>query len=263
MGVFRIGELAALTGILVAGSAAAGVRIHMMEGHPVVDGVYVNGHGPYRFLVDTGTTLNHLEPALAASIGLKPTFRTELITSSGSTLAAGVDGVLIAVDSLRASGQTFLFAGFDAIHQMCPEVRGILGQAFLSQFDYLLDVKGKRLEFGPREVEPEKTRVPFQTVTGRPMVPTSLGKLVLDSGANWLTLFGVKAVEISREMMTLTGSMHVGMVASRLSIEGRTFWRGKAVAIPRESDSGAAGLLPVSLFKSVYVSNSERYVVFD
>ena len=263
MNVVRIRELAALMGILVAGSAAAAVRIHIVEGHPVVDGVYVNGHGPYHFLVDTGTTQNHLDAALAKSIGLQPTFRAELITSSGVTLAPGADGVTLSLDSLNATGQTMLFAGLGAVHQAHPDVQGILGQAFLSHFDYLLDMRGKRIEFGSQQPLRKRTRVRFETVTGRPMVPTSLGAMLLDSGANWLTLFGVKAAPATREMLTLTGSIRVGMVESRLSIEGRTFWRGEAVAVAHESDSGAAGLLPVSLFKTVYVSNSERYVVFD
>ena len=259
MSTFPIGALAALTAILAAGS----VRIHIVDGHPVVDGVYVNGHGPYHFLVDTGTTQNHFDAALAKSIGLRHTFRTELITSSGVTLAPGVDGVTLSLDSLNATGQTLLFAGLEAVHAAHPDVHGILGQAFLSHFDYLLDMRGKRIEFGAQQPEPHKTRVRFETVTGRPMVPTSLGAMLLDSGANWLTLFGVKAAEVTREMITMTGSIPVGMVASRLSIGGRTFWKGDAAAVARESDSGAAGLLPVSLFKTVYVCNSQRYVVFD
>jgi hypothetical protein len=46
-------------------------------------------------------------------------------------------------------------------------------------------------------------------------------------------------------------------------IGGRTFWHGDAVAIPRPADTGAAGLMPVSLFKAVYVCNSEGYLLLD
>jgi hypothetical protein len=251
------------TTLLIAGTAGAGIRIHIVQGHPVVDGFYVNGHGPYRFLIDTGTTLNHLEPALAESIGLRPTFRTELTTSTGVSMAVGASGVRIAIDAFQADGETFLFAGLDAIHHAHPDVQGILGQDFLSRFDYLLDVRGKRLDFGKQELEATKTRVPFRTVTGRPLIPTSLGTLVLDSGATWLTLFGVEATNITRELITLTGSLKVGTVASTLSIDGRTFWHGRAVAIPHPAENEATGLLPVSLFKTVYVCNSERYVIFD
>lgn len=41
-----------------------GVRMQLRGGHPIVDGVYVNGNGPYRFFVDTGTSVNLIEANL-------------------------------------------------------------------------------------------------------------------------------------------------------------------------------------------------------
>jgi hypothetical protein len=150
MRAFRAGELAILTGILVGSPVCAAVKVQMIEGRPLVDGVYVNGHGPYRFLLDTGTTANHLDPKIARSIGFKPAFRTELISSTGITYAPGVDGIEVVLDSVRADGQRFLFAGIDVIQQIAPSVQGVLGQAFLSHFDYLLNLREKRIEFGKR-----------------------------------------------------------------------------------------------------------------
>ena len=49
----------------------------------------------------------------------------------------------------------------------------------------------------------------------------------------------------------------------RLVIEGRRIWEGDAVAIPNRNEPGVNGLLPLSMFKAVYVSNSEGYVVFE
>ena len=39
--------------------------MRVRDGRPIVDGVYVNGHGPYRFLVDTGTMRNLIDADLA------------------------------------------------------------------------------------------------------------------------------------------------------------------------------------------------------
>jgi hypothetical protein len=105
--------------------------------------------------------------------------------------------------------------------------------------------------------------MPFQYVKGRPVVVTSLGRLVLDSGANYMTRFGVRAAEETLNMITATGSVKVGTVFSKLVIDGRAVWRGEAVAVPHSPETGTDGLLPMSLFKSVYVSNSEGYVVLD
>jgi len=233
-----------------------------VEGRPVVDGVYVNGHGPYRFLVDTATTSNHIEPRLAQTIGLRATFRTELTSAVGAITALGSDGVEVAVGEARADRQEFLFAGMEVVHQLSRDIQGILGQTFLSRFDYLLDLRGKRLEFGGQS--PNGKRARFRNIDGRPAVATSLGNLVLDSGVARLILYGLDTARGDWVYMrTVAGSQMAGVVTSVLSIEGRYVWRGEAVTVPGRTEPGVAGLMPVNLFRSVYVSNSESYVVLQ
>ncbi len=261
MRILKIGGLVFVLGVCIGAPAVAAIKIQIVRDRPVMDGVYVNGHGPYQFLIDTGTTLNHLDPKVAQSIGLSPTFRTELLSSTGSTTAVGAGGVHVAVASLQADGQVFLFAGLDLIAQHFPRVQGVLGEEFLSHFDYLLDLKRKEIDFGKREPDTTKLRAAFRTVSGRPVVTTSLGPLVLDSGVTWVTLFGVSAPAATHKMLTFTGSTRVGTVASELVIGGRILWRGDALAIPPSPETEAAGLLPVRLFKTVYVCNSEGYLI--
>jgi hypothetical protein len=149
------------------------------------------------------------------------------------------------------------------IRDRWPDVQGVLGQVFLLRFDYLLDLHGKRLEIGKQDCSGTRTRM---TITnGRPMVTTSMGALVLDSGAARLTLFGAEPQTVSSSVLkTVTGSQETGMVASQaLVIEGRRIWPGQTVAVPHAPEAGVGGLLPVSLFKGIYVSNSEGYVVFE
>lgn len=47
--------------IIAAEPLFAEVIRHVRDGRPVVDGVFVNGHGPCRFLVDTGSNVNLIE----------------------------------------------------------------------------------------------------------------------------------------------------------------------------------------------------------
>jgi hypothetical protein len=252
--------------MLAAGPAGAAVKLRILGGRPVVSGVYLNSHGPYQFLLDTGTTLNHLDPRLAESIGLRPTFSTDLLTSIGTISIGGAEGIDVALGPVRAEAQTFLLGGLDTIHRSFPELQGVLGQAFLSRFDYLLDLKGQQIEFGTHEASEmpaADARSRFQTVAGRPVVSTSLGSLVFDSGAAEVTLFGARATAPTLEMFTMTGTLRVGTAWSKLVIEGRTFWRGDAIVVPHSAEKGAAGLLPASLFKAVYVSNSSGYLVFQ
>lgn len=239
--------------------------MQVRDGHPIVDGVYVNGHGPYRFLVDTGTNVNLIETNLAESIGLRATFRTELAASTGVTTVPGGDGIELVLDGGKAAEQKFLFLGLEAIHHRWPDVQGVLGQGFLSRIDYMLDLRGKRLVFGKQD--PTGTRVRFSRINGRLSFSTSLGDLVLDSGADRLVLFGVQpdiGSAIRGELRTLAGSQQIGTVFNKpLIIEGRRIWRGDALALPNRTEPGVDGLLPLSLFKAVYVCNSEGYVVFE
>jgi hypothetical protein len=239
--------------------------MQVRDGHPIVDGVYVNGHGPYRFLVDTGTNVNLIEANLARSIGLRETFRTGLAASTGATVVPGGDGIELVLEAGQAAEQKFLFLGFEAIHHRWPDVQGVLGQWFLSRFDYMLDLRGKRLVFGKQD--PSGTRARYTMINGRLSFSTSLGNLVLDSGADQLVLFGVQpdmSSGIRGELRTVAGSQQIGTVSNKpLTIEGRRIWRGDAVALPNRTEPGVDGLLPLSLFKAVYVCNSEGYVVFE
>jgi hypothetical protein len=252
--------------IVAAGSPILGdVRMQVRDGLPVVDGVYVNGHGPHRFLVDTGTNVNLIEADLAKSIGLNATFRSELATSMGVTILPGSDGIHLKLDSAIAEEQRFLFLRLEAIHQRWPDIEGVLGQWFLSRFDYVLDLRGKRLEF--RKQDRTGTRAQFRMHNGRPVVSTSLGDLVLDSGSVRLVLFGIEPdarQDDPHELKTFTGSRTIGTVFRKpLIIEGRRIWRGQAVAVPHSEESGVGGLLPLCLFKAIYVCNSEGYIVFE
>jgi hypothetical protein len=206
--------------------------------------------------------MNHLEPGLAAEAGLRPTFRTELVSSLGSTLVPGIDGVTVELGGLRADRQQLLFGGIDALQGLSGGIQGILGQTFLSQFDYQIDLRGKRLSFG--KLEAKGNRAPLHSLQGRTVVATNLGNLILDSGAARLVLFGVEALLDGQNLMrTMAGSGWVGFVPSRLTIEGQHIWRGQAVAIQKQEQPGIAGLMPIHLFRAVYVCNSEGYLVFE
>ncbi len=263
MHVLRAGRLIAVVGLLTWAPSASAAKIQIIQGHPVVDGVYVNGHGPYRFLLDTGTTSNHLDPKIAKLIGLKPTFQSQLVSPTGVTYVSGAEGIEVSLDSVHAIQQRFLFAGLDTVRQLERGVQGVLGQSFLSVFDYRLNLKAKRIEFGKREPQPTELRAAIRIAEGRPVVFTSLGPMVLDSGTGWVTLFGVTAPSATQELTTISGSMNIGTVPRELLIGGRSFWRGEALAVPQSVEPGAQGLLPVSLFKAVYVCNSEGYVSFE
>jgi hypothetical protein len=250
--------------IIAAAPLSGAVIILVREGHPLVEGVYVNGHGPYRFLLDTGSNTNLIDEKLAQSIGLKASFRSELASSTGVTVAPGSNDVQVVLDSQKSEPQKFLFLRL-AFHDRWPDVKGVLGQEFLWKLDYTLDLRAKQLTFG--KLDQPGTRIPYRLINGRMAVSTNLGALVLDSGTDRLVLFGIKAdlgVADEREMRTFTGSQKIGMAFRKLlTIEGRRIWQGAAVAIPNQPEPEVDGLLPLGLFRAIYVSNSEGYMVLQ
>jgi hypothetical protein len=227
-----------------------------------VDGVFVNGHGPYRFLLDTGTQLNHLDPKLAKSLGLRASARVEVISPFAVAQAPAAEGIEIALESVQAGNQKLVFSDLETVHQLGFDIKGVLGQDFLSHFDYLLDMGAKRLEFSKQDRA--GTRAEFLRIHGQPAVSTSLGWLLLDSGTGWVVLFGVPAAPRTNDILTLAGASKAGPVPHRpLVIGGRSIRYNELVAVAGGKDVGVAGLLPVSLFKSVYICNSEGYVVLN
>jgi hypothetical protein len=249
--------------IIAATHAFGSVKLQVRDGRPIVDGVYVNGHGPYRFLVDTGTNVNLIESGLARKIGMTTTFQVSLVSAAGSSPTSGSDGNEVMLDSVKAANQKFLLSSLDAIHNSSPDVQGVLGEWFLAQFDYTVDLRGKQLEFGTQDRP--GTRSPFRMINARPVLSTSLGDLALDSGQNRLVLFGVRPDNDSAyELHTVAGSQFVGRTYGKpLLIGGRKISDGEGIAMSNKPEAGADGLLPLNAFKAIYICNSGGYVIFE
>jgi Aspartyl protease len=251
--------------IISTGCLFGGVPLQVRDGRPIVDGVYVNGFGPYRFLLDTGSNVNLVESRIAGKTGMNAAFPVELASAGGKVRASESDGNEVTLGLVTAKEQIFVLSELDAIHHSFPDVQGVLGEVFLGRFDYMLDLRGKRLETEGQDRP--GTHVAYKLINARPVVSTSLGDLALDSGVARLTLFGVLpgiSGGNTGEFRTLAGTQRAGTVTDKpLLIDGRRIWSGDAVAISNHSEQGVDGLLPLGLFKTVYFCNSEGYVIFD
>jgi hypothetical protein len=231
-----------------------------MGGRPVVDEVFLNGQGPFRFLLDTGAQTNQVEASIARKLGLTPTFRVEMATASGTIPVAGGHVAEVSLGSATASNQEFLFTTLDGIHTLSTDIQGVLGQEFLAHFDYLLDFAGHRLVFAAPAPE-AGNRVNFAMIDGRPAIETSEGNLVLDSGTDTAVLFRASSSAPGDRIRTASGSASVSMLQNlRLRIAGREYRPASAASIP-QSSQGEDGLLPASLFRAIFFSNSSHYAI--
>jgi predicted aspartyl protease len=243
------------------------IRLNTLSGIPVVDRVFLNGNGPYRFLLDTGAQTNQVDASIARKLGLARAFQVAMVTTAGTIQVAGGRVAEVSLGPAAASNQEFLFTTLDGAHALSGEIQGVLGEQFLAHFDYLLDFAHHRVVFG--EPAPEGgNRVGFETINGCPAIETSEGKLTLDSGANLMVLYRTAASKsagpYSPTIRTAAGTASVSAIQGvRLRIAGREYHPASAVASLRTALLGDDGILPASLFHAVFVGNSGKYVILD
>jgi hypothetical protein len=140
-------------------------------------------------------------------------------------------------------------------------VQGVLGQEFLANFDYLIDLKARTLIFGMPA--PTGDHIPTRRIDGRLALATNVGNLVLDSGTDTLVLFHADTSKSPAllSIRTANGSAAVGSGSRlRIQIAGRQFLANEFLIAPW-SDVSEDGILPLGVFRAVYVSNSGGHIV--
>ena len=237
------------------------VRLRVLQGRPVVEGVFLNGKGPFRFLLDTGAQTNQVEAAVARELNLTASFRVDMVTAAGTIQVAGGRVAEVSLGTAKAQDQEFLFTGLDGVHALSASIQGVLGQEFLAHFDYLLDLRGKRLTFDC--AAPAGSRIPVVRVDGRMALRTSHGQMVLDSGTDVAILFRLTAEGKLAEINTNSGSAAAQRVSGlRMRIGDREYRAVEAAFVP-QLNSSEDGLLPAIMFRSLFISNSEGYIVIE
>ena len=198
---------------------------------------------------------------VAQELGVTATFHTHPVTAGGSRNVAGTRLAEVTLGSARAENQEFLFTGLNAVRELSKDVQGVLGQEFLSRFDYLLDLRSKTLTFGAAELSGD--RIATKLIDGRISVATGLGRLVLDSGTDTLVLFHAPTGTTDGAIKTGAGIATVRSSSSlSLRIAGRDY-RPAQSAIISQPNLTEDGLLPLNLFNAVYISNSLGYIVIN
>src|SRR5258708_4151369 len=123
------------------------VPLRVTRNYPIVDGVYINGAGPYRFLLDTGAQSSAVRSDVAERLKLRGAYRIEVLTQAGThdRVATIADRVSLGDQSVqRVELAMHDLAG---VRYLDRGIQGVLGQNFLSRFNYLLDYKNRRLVF--------------------------------------------------------------------------------------------------------------------
>jgi len=114
----------------------------------VVVPVMINGHGPFRFIVDTGANRSTISPNLVAALGLKT-------SDESSVVVNGITGVarafFVTVDRLQAGDLTIDGTVLPVVWApVMAGADGILGAAGLGEKSLLIDFLRNRVEIARR-----------------------------------------------------------------------------------------------------------------
>src|SRR4051812_33881203 len=127
--------------------AGARLGFKLVRNYLIVIPVRVNGQGPFEFLLDTGTNSTLITPQLAGRLGLRPTDHIPLITLSGTEIVprAALDSLALGATSTKHL--EVIFDDLSGIRLVDSKIHGVLGQNFLSRFNYLIDYRERYVEF--------------------------------------------------------------------------------------------------------------------
>jgi hypothetical protein len=254
--------------------------------------VSINAAGLYDFLVDTGTLITMVDPALASELGLKPQASIGVVAVTQAQRAS-----IQAVDSLSIEGHSIqkpllITHDLSQIQASNPRIRGILGQNFLAHFDLLMDYQHKLLcldETGKLQqslvgehlplVEPRtrETDFPFaQPLLIQAHLTGSSRQILLrlDSGSNMPLLYDGDRDSVSwiQKQPSLTGRVVGNSNQSFAAIPPQDIYLGSRAltqvtfVMPLKSTHsrsmhGEDGLLPTSLLRQIFISYNNRFII--
>jgi predicted aspartyl protease len=250
--------------------------------------VTINGTGPYNFLLDTGNSDMTVDSRLAAALKLPNVGDVKVLAAEGSSLASVVH--LNSVGMGRATVQNVNASVMKRFENSSyDDVRGLLGESFLRNFDLLIDNRRHVIEFesGPGPLVNSLTgeRTSFLTHGNYQGRSTSqrvvvfahfrdLGdrelRLLLDSGADRLVLFirlanlhskqrQYSLIGTNFDSVTTVDELMVHSVSVGSSNLSNVVITIPSVFPPQDVD----GLLPTSLFHSVFICHSGDFVILN
>jgi predicted aspartyl protease len=242
----------------------------------IIVAVSLNGRGPFRMLLDTGSTHSAITAEVVDAVGARLVARTMLATVAAQTTHAVAWIDELQVGPVRAAGVLPTVVARDPVPGR-RTLDGVIGLDVLARLRYTIDFRERHISWNPAAVQSRSTRslatFPLRLVFGRYVLdlPQQQGRLRLvpDTGTAGLVLFGWPAelpVALGsgtqpRELVTLNGREPVRQTELRELRIGPRTWRDvpTVVTAPHPAkDVGADGLLPLHIFRRVTFDGVDR-----
>ena len=270
------------------------LRFRLVQRSQVIVPVTINHSGPYDFLVDTGAQITTVDPALAAELHLRVEGTTGFVGVGFRSRPSFAHLDTVEAGSHALANLLVVIQNMEHLQTADPRIRGIIGGNFLEHFDVLIDyahtilcldnakvmqpqIKGKHIalvtpphpEGGVLHTEPLIISVHLSGIPGRPLLQ------LLDSGTNVPLLYdsgkdmaGGFSVSTPIRDRGPDGAERVfGVLPPQdMQIGTLTFHQISFVTPAARKDIPKVevdGLLPTAIFRCVYISYADRFVVLE
>lgn len=267
-------------------NSSTNLAVRTVNGYLMVVQVCINGQGPFDFLVDTGTNTTLVDPTLAANLKLKPVDRMALATLADATPVVRYYADTVQAGPASVAHLEVLGAPLNEIRALDSRIRGVVGMNFLLQFSFLLDYRHQRMAIFPfpdSAAVPNGRRVNVEINDLRILIPVAsqsspagTWNLVLDSGIESVLLFQSRIGSIAGPCAAAPCMMQVATNGSNYStptvvipemvIGERLLINQSAIVLRNDllkPSDPQDGLLPASLFRSVFFDRSNATLVVE
>ncbi len=269
----------------------ASLPFRTVNGHQMIVPVSINHAGPFSFLLDTGTQMTMVDPALAAALHLETTGKAEVASVGMQAAASFAQADLVEAGSHSVANQKVLVYDLANLQATGLNIQGVLGEDFLEQFDMLIDNGHSLLcldDSAAMRTEVKGSRIPLlaQAADGSQLASSLIVvarlsdgmrpvRLKLDSGSNVPFLYntsGYMALGMFQGVSLHGGSGGAQRNFMALPPQNVKIGSAELNKVPFITLAGAQkdsrtsdfdGLLTMGLFKRVFIDHADHDVVLD
>jgi predicted aspartyl protease len=243
----------------------------------VVVPIRIDGEGPFRFIIDTGSSHSAIADRVEERLGLIAVAKAEIMSAAGQSIYPVVRVGRIAAGSSTRDGLLASVLPSADLQRLGRSIDGVLGQDFLSAFDYTIDYRRNRLTWDAGDTsEVPAARLALAPESGRfiATLPQGAGRapvrIVPDTGSASLVIFrGASPSHGTLALRPLDGQARMRGVAGERTVDrvvvpvlriGDLVWRDEpAVVVDRVASSeDTDGLLPLHRFARVSFNARDR-----
>ncbi|MGB8538559.1 MAG: retropepsin-like aspartic protease [Acidobacteriaceae bacterium] len=269
----------------------ASLPFRMVNRYQMIVPVSINHSGPFSFLLDTGTQMTMVDPALAAALHLETSGKAKVAGVGMQAAASFAQVDLVEAGSHSVANQKVLVYDLANLPATGLDIQGVLGEDFLEQFDMLID-NGHNLlcldDSAAMRTAVKGSRIPLQTqsadgsqLAGSPIVVARLSdgmrpvRLELDSGSDVPFLYNTSeymALNMFRDASLHGGSgvaqkIFMALPPQDVRIGSVELGAVSFITLPgvkkNTNPSDFDGLLTMGLFKRVLIDHTDHYVVLE